>query len=113
MRMPSPKRLPVKLKTLAWASGIGAVAVLLIVTAPDTHSRLVTAFELGIVGIVLAVAVRRMLRRIDRTMLQLAEALDDLQDDPRTTVAAQRAMDGIRNIWGDQADRWLNKSGLN
>lgn len=87
--------------------------MLLLLTAPDTHARLLAAFELGVVGAVLVVTVRRMVRRIDRTMVQITEALDDLQDDPRTAAAAQRAMDGIRNIWGDQADRWLNKSGLN
>lgn len=101
-----------------------ACIVVTIWTAPNNHSRLTAFATLTIVCIISYLMCSRYARkrqaeetaiidRVEESITLIAGVVDKLQANPATSVEGQMALDGLRNIWGDEADRWFGRSGLN
>lgn len=113
-----PKRLKV-----AGPLALTALAALLFTTAPTTTDRYaagVVILSLGTCGYATAWSLRLAARTIacdkalvNETLHHMTQIIEDLQADPRTAASGQLALDTLRNVWGDRAEEWLGKSGLN
>ncbi|MFD0853870.1 hypothetical protein ACFQ07_16650 [Actinomadura adrarensis] len=114
----SATRLPVP--NLYLLGILFAVSGVLTWTAPGPLEIYNVVFMLAVVGLALAIATVTTIRfakfvttEISEVARDICALAKDMEADPRTAPAAQRAMDRIRNMWGDEADQWLKKSDLN
>lgn len=97
----------------------GLIAIVLLVLSPDTNSRITAVGQIAMVAVLglLAYQVtdRRMAAADDlRESLDcIVEIVEKLEANPATAAAGQRAVDELRNIWGDELDQRIKRAPLN
>jgi hypothetical protein len=104
-------------------AGAATIGVLLIAAAPNLFSRLTAIFVVAMLTWI-AIGSYRLLKarlrlldvgfkQVEESMERMATLAEAVRANPRTAAEGQRAMDDIRAIWGDEADRWFGKAPLN
>jgi hypothetical protein len=126
LRQLRPMLVSVGIATLAALT----VGILAVAYAPDGTTRYqgaVIGFGLATAGFITALSmcasflVARYVsktstfavQRAEESMQIMLEHLERLQANPATAATGQRAIDDLRNLWGDKIEDWLSKARLN